>query len=108
MTKSSNSSKPNLKTLYEELRDAEPNAPISAQQATVLIASLINLQNVVVSVMDTMDQNTKTMNESHAATNENFIGLLGICQMLGRELNVEINGINEATTGSPYNSKTRH
>lgn len=98
----------NLANLLTEISAQGANQPITTAQARVLIASLINLQNVVVSVMDTMDQNTKTMNDSHAATNENFIGLLGICQMLGRELNVEINGINEATTGSPYNSKTRH
>lgn len=98
----------NLTNLLTEISAQGANQPITTAQARVLIASLINLQNVVVSVMDTMDQNTKTMNDSHAATNENFVGLLGICQMLGRELNVEINGINEATTGSPYNSKTRH
>lgn len=98
----------NLASLLTEISAQGANQHITTAQARIIIASLINLQNVVVSVMDTMDQNTKTMNDSHAATNENFIGLLGICQMLGRELNVEINGINEATTGSPYNSKTRH
>ncbi len=85
-----------LALLRDELLGAEPTAPISVSQARVLLASLINLQNVVVSLMDTMDKNTEVMNASHEATNENFINLLAVCRRLGQEVGVDINGVNEA------------
>lgn len=112
MTNSSNNSKPAasrkvspLALLLEELRVAEPTAQISVQQARVLIASLINLQNVVVSIMDTVDKNTETMNQSHENTNQNFCGIVSALKQLGRHVGLDIHGIapevDEATEVPP-------
>ncbi len=101
MNNSSNNSKPQnsrlpLSVLLDELRDAEPNAPISVRQALVLAAALVNLQNVVVSVMDTMDANTETMNVSHENMNVNFIHMLAAIKQIGAAAGIEIQGINKA------------
>lgn len=100
-----------LALLREELLGAEPNAPISVSQARVLLASLINLQNVVVSVMDTMDRNTEVMNQSHEATNQNFFGMLTALKQLAASVGVEIKGIEpdvDAETELPPPGTVKH
>lgn len=97
-----------LADLLQQLKDAGPNAPISAQQVFALCAHLVNMQQVLVSVLETIDDMAKAQNESHHNTNDNFVGLLAVCKRLGREVGIDITGINEETNGSPYKNTTKH
>lgn len=100
--------KTRLHGLRQQLKDAGQNAPISAAQVYALTDHLINMQATLVSLLETVDKMQEVQNTSHQNTNDNFLGLLAVCKRLGREVGIDIKGINEEVSGSPYNNKTRH
>lgn len=84
-----------LTVLVQELRGAEPDAPISVRQALVLIASLVNIQNVVVSVMDTMDANQEVANKNNEYITANFLSCFNAIKQIGEVVGVTVKRADE-------------
>lgn len=79
-----------LTVLVQELRGAEQDAPISVRQALVLVASIVNIQNVVVSVMDTMDANQDIANKNSEYITANFIAMANAVKQIGEVVGVTV------------------